>query len=144
VTKLVTDEVFLRKLEYYKGVMFLTTNRVSSIDAAFESRIHMTFHYPDLTPATRKIIWKNLLQSSKKSAEIQEEQLLKFAEEALNGRQIKNVIKAAWLLADRHQRSLGVDDLKTIIRITKGQAGWIDNRILPSDNKDSEECRLEG
>lgn len=29
--------VFLRRLEYYRGIMLLTTNRADAIDAAFES-----------------------------------------------------------------------------------------------------------
>ena len=32
--------VFLRELEYYQGIMFLTTNRVKQIDDAIASRIH--------------------------------------------------------------------------------------------------------
>ncbi|KAH8793755.1 hypothetical protein F5882DRAFT_516145 [Hyaloscypha sp. PMI_1271] len=32
--------VFLRTLEYYQGIMFLTTNRVGQIDDAIASRIH--------------------------------------------------------------------------------------------------------
>ena len=31
--------VFLRELEYYQGIMFLTTNRVKQIDNAIASRI---------------------------------------------------------------------------------------------------------
>lgn len=38
--------VFLRSLEYYAGVLFLTTNRVGSIDQAFKSRIHLSVYYP--------------------------------------------------------------------------------------------------
>ncbi|TGJ75550.1 hypothetical protein E0Z10_g10983, partial [Xylaria hypoxylon] len=37
--------VFLRALEYYRGVLFLTTNRVQTFDAAFTSRIHVALHY---------------------------------------------------------------------------------------------------
>lgn len=33
--------VFLRVLEYYAGILFLTTNRVGTFDEAFKSRIHM-------------------------------------------------------------------------------------------------------
>lgn len=31
-----------------QGILFLTTNRVGSIDAAFKSRIHMSLFYPHL------------------------------------------------------------------------------------------------
>ncbi|EHL02853.1 hypothetical protein M7I_1116 [Glarea lozoyensis 74030] len=43
--------IFLRKLEYYRGVMFLTSNRIDDFDPAFESRIHLTIHYPALDTA---------------------------------------------------------------------------------------------
>jgi AAA+ superfamily predicted ATPase len=39
--------VFLRSLEYYAGVLFLTTNRVGGIDPAFKSRIHLSLYYPN-------------------------------------------------------------------------------------------------
>ncbi|CAN8105976.1 unnamed protein product [Discula destructiva] len=40
--------VFLRVLDYYDGVLFLTTNRVGVVDEAFRSRIHISFYYPTL------------------------------------------------------------------------------------------------
>ncbi|CZR60280.1 uncharacterized protein PAC_10176 [Phialocephala subalpina] len=41
--------VFLRVLEYYSGILFLTTNRVGILDEAFESRIHVSLYYPPLS-----------------------------------------------------------------------------------------------
>ncbi|KAJ0106751.1 hypothetical protein J7T55_001275 [Diaporthe amygdali] len=40
--------VFLRVLDYYDGVLFLTTNRVGIVDEAFRSRIHLSLYYPAL------------------------------------------------------------------------------------------------
>ncbi|KAI1170749.1 hypothetical protein F4777DRAFT_591700 [Nemania sp. FL0916] len=40
--------VFLRVLEYYSGILFLTTNRVGIIDEAFKSRIHLSLYYERL------------------------------------------------------------------------------------------------
>lgn len=37
-----TVSVFLRMLEYYKGILFLTTNRIGTFDEAFKSRIHLS------------------------------------------------------------------------------------------------------
>lgn len=37
--------VFLRKLEYHKGILFLTTNRVQSFDDAIANRIHFAMKY---------------------------------------------------------------------------------------------------
>jgi hypothetical protein len=35
-------------LEYYSGILFLTTNRVGDFDEAFASRIHISLYYPEL------------------------------------------------------------------------------------------------
>ncbi|KAG8627258.1 hypothetical protein KVT40_004741 [Elsinoe batatas] len=53
--------IFLRVLEYYEGIMFLTTNRVQTFDAAFQSRIHISIDYPELSIESRKQVWKNFL-----------------------------------------------------------------------------------
>lgn len=42
--------VFLRVLEYYNGLLFLTTNRVGTIDEAFKSRIHLSLYYVSIPP----------------------------------------------------------------------------------------------
>ncbi len=51
--------VFLRVLEYYKGILFLTTNRVNTFDDAFKSRIHIPIRYTDLSQTSRLQIWRN-------------------------------------------------------------------------------------
>jgi SpoVK/Ycf46/Vps4 family AAA+-type ATPase len=50
--------VFLRVLEYYNGLLFLTTNRVGTIDEAFKSRIHMSLYYPPLDQIQTKAIFR--------------------------------------------------------------------------------------
>ncbi|CAN8103121.1 unnamed protein product [Discula destructiva] len=54
--------IFLRVLEYYEGIMFLTTNRVQTFDAAFQSRIHISLEYPELDKPARKKIWQDFLE----------------------------------------------------------------------------------
>ncbi|KAM3066176.1 hypothetical protein ACMFMF_010492 [Clarireedia jacksonii] len=54
--------VFLRMLEYYSGILFLTTNRVGAIDDAFRSRLHLTLYYPKLTKKQTKQIYKQNFQ----------------------------------------------------------------------------------
>lgn len=51
--------VFLRVLEYYSGILFLTTNRIGTFDPAFRSRIHMSLFYPRLSIRTTEIIGGN-------------------------------------------------------------------------------------
>lgn len=48
--------VFLRILEYYRGIMILTTNRVKDIDNAIQSRISVALHYRPLRLDTRKMV----------------------------------------------------------------------------------------
>ena len=40
--------IFLRKIKYYKGIIFLTTNRVSNFDEAILSRIYLILKYNEL------------------------------------------------------------------------------------------------
>ncbi|KAJ5106985.1 ATPase AAA-type core [Penicillium angulare] len=37
--------VFLKELEYFSGIVFLTTNRITSFDRAMKSRIHLALEY---------------------------------------------------------------------------------------------------
>jgi hypothetical protein len=107
--------VFLRVLEYYSGILFLTTNRVGSFDDAFRSRIHLTLYYPKFTAKDSRMVWKNnfkRLERINKSREeegfpkirLDKKKILKFAGmnyEALqwNGRQIQNAFHMALSLA---------------------------------------------
>src|SRR5271154_4740276 len=54
--------VFLRHLEYFQGIMFLTTNRVTTFDDAFQSRIHFAMKFGDLSTQAKKKIWNNSLE----------------------------------------------------------------------------------
>lgn len=54
--------VFLRTIEYYRGILFLTTNRVGHFDDAFISRIHVVIRYTSLAPPDRNRIWNQFFQ----------------------------------------------------------------------------------
>lgn len=49
--------IFLRILEYFQGILFLTTNRVTTFDEAFQSRIHIGLRYGKLDIKAKKGIW---------------------------------------------------------------------------------------
>jgi hypothetical protein len=91
--------VFLRMLEYYQGIMFLTTNRAQRIDAAFRSRINMSLYYANLTVAARKNIWDVMLELRN----ITGINTIDLAQVALNGRQIKNTCNGAQALANYYK-----------------------------------------
>lgn len=111
--------VFLRVLEYYAGILFLTTNRVSTFDDAFKSRIHIPIRYTDLDLASRLKIWQNFCRKVPGGVEISDKEYETLAEHELNGRQIKNVIKAAESLAAFDKVKL---DFKQLQQVTKIQA----------------------
>lgn len=53
---------FLRALEYFKGIVFLTTNRVGTFDEAFISRIHVPIYYGEFTPEQRMRVWDTFFE----------------------------------------------------------------------------------
>ncbi|KAJ5127802.1 ATPase AAA-type core [Penicillium atrosanguineum] len=49
--------VFLKELEYFSGIVFLTTNRIKSFDKAMKSRIHLALKYTPPGLETRYKLW---------------------------------------------------------------------------------------
>jgi hypothetical protein len=93
--------VMLRLVEYFKGVLFLTSNRVDSLDPAFKTRITLALNYEPLDEAAREQVWRNLLEASGQVA-VLEQGLIHtqaLAQYKLNGREIKNSIRLALSLA---------------------------------------------
>ncbi|KAH0565858.1 hypothetical protein GP486_000755 [Trichoglossum hirsutum] len=112
--------IFLRILEYYEGILFLTTNRVQTFDTAFQSRIHITINYPELTSGPRRVVWSTFLTASNAPHSITDAQINQLAELPMNGRQIKNVIKTALLLAARNDVPLNRGHIESVLTITQG------------------------
>lgn len=116
---MLTYLVFLRVLDYYTGILFLTTNRSGALDEAFKSRIHFKIYYPPLTKEQTLDIWRlnitrlrriNERHEEKRPLEIFESTVLNFAEVQFeesnrrgagqwNGRQIRNAFQVARSLA---------------------------------------------
>ncbi|KAH8195787.1 hypothetical protein TruAng_010061 [Truncatella angustata] len=97
--------VFLRMLEYYNGILIITSNRVGTIDAAFTSRIQVALHYAPLTSASRRKIWQNFFDMLRIDEEdVDLDDLLGHFDELvrdydMNGRQIRNAFTTARQLA---------------------------------------------
>ncbi|KAK3985238.1 hypothetical protein QBC44DRAFT_353165 [Cladorrhinum sp. PSN332] len=96
--------IFLTKLEYYQGILFLTTNRFSSIDHAFQSRVDLFLPYYDLDGPSRKQVWHNFFVhfGQDKFRGITEREMDRLCELSLNGREIKNLCKSALLLSKKN------------------------------------------
>jgi len=65
--------IFLRLLEYFRGAILLTTNRVGAFDLAFKSRVHLAMKYLELSEDARVEVWRNLV--SKLPGDIREKEL---------------------------------------------------------------------
>ncbi|KAH7116161.1 hypothetical protein B0J11DRAFT_593912 [Dendryphion nanum] len=110
--------VFLRLLEYYNGIMILTTNRMQSIDTAFESRVDITLTYNPLTEDDRKQVWRNFIRKfNAKDIDIDEAALDKLSKWDFNGRQIKSAIKTARILAAKKKVPLNADHLNVVLNL---------------------------
>src|ERR1700722_3550912 len=87
----------LRHLEYYRGIMFLTTNRIKAFDEAFLSRIHVALHFEELSQASKEQVWTAFV--TKVGASLTQAEIQVLASRGVNGRQIKNAARTAHSLA---------------------------------------------
>ncbi|KAI0803778.1 hypothetical protein GGR55DRAFT_682191 [Xylaria sp. FL0064] len=116
--------VFLRILEYYAGILFLTTNRIGDFDEAFSSRVHISLHYPaldyDSTVDVFDLNWRLMkarFRNKGRALEIDESRIAasladywhKYPNARWNGRQIRNACQTALALAEFEAQTNGDD-----------------------------------
>lgn len=146
--------IFLRLLEYFQGILFLTTNRVTTFDEAFQSRIHVALRYGELTTKAKKAVWKIFLGRVKAMEGIEtydweEADYDVLARHQLNGRQvclirsryrseandlqIKNAVRTAQALAVNEGEKLAMPHIKRVLDVAesfeqdlKGGTGYAD------------------
>ena len=116
--------IFLRLLEYFQGILFLTTNRVETFDDAFQSRIHVALRYGELSPKARRSVWKIFLQKVKEKdgldvMEFGEEEYAKLGRHNLNGRQIKNAVRTAQALAVNEGKALDMGHIGKVLDVAE-------------------------
>lgn len=104
---------------YFRGILFLTTNRVRVFDEAFQSRIHVSLRYADLSSDARRQIWLAFLKrvngAEAPHGGLSYDDLHTLAEKKVNGRQIKNIVKTAGALALGRQERLGFAHLEQVL-----------------------------
>lgn len=86
-------------MDYFEGILFLTTNRVGVVDEAFSSRIHLQLGFEELDDDARNKIWAMNFERLERS-EVKLEyswRVQRYLEESedvkslqLNGREIRN------------------------------------------------------
>jgi hypothetical protein len=100
--------------------MFLTSNRIDDFDPAFESRIHLTVHYPALDAASRLHIWKTFVRMGNSDSRLSDRDLAILAKNEINGRQIKNIIKTSRLLSKQQKVPLGMEHVEMVLKVKRG------------------------
>ena len=125
--------VLLRVLEYYDGILILTTNRLKTFDIAVQSRVNFAIRYKDLDDKQKKAIYKNFIEQLTDENTSDKQRLLDWLDDdeqteeygggspfkELNGRQIRNVLFTAASIArvDADKR-LKLDHIKKVLRET--------------------------
>ncbi|KAL8949006.1 MAG: hypothetical protein Q9222_004846 [Ikaeria aurantiellina] len=97
--------IMLRVLEYFQGILVMTTNRVMTFDIAMLSRCHYAVNLKSLTLRQEKEIWQGYVdqlneQNSSKKGDIEWyiKQITKNVT-GLSGREIRNIFTTAQTLA---------------------------------------------
>lgn len=100
---------FLRTLEYFNGLLFMTTNRTDDVDDAILSRCIAVIRYTTPPVDAARQLWKTL--SAQFGAdipdELREELLLKYPQ--LSGRDIKELLKLVTRYCARKQLPLSAE-----------------------------------
>lgn len=130
--------IFLRQLEYFQGILFLTTNRVETFDEAFRSRIHIALRYDNLDTKAKRAIFGLFLdriraRGALKVEDLSEDDLARLVRQDLNGREIKNIVSSAQDLAMSKEETLGMKHLLQVLEVharfskdLKGGSGYED------------------
>jgi AAA+ superfamily predicted ATPase len=131
-------------VEYFNGILFMTTNRLETMDVALQSRIHMAIEYQSLSVATRRKIWTNTINriGDEEAREDLTAKLSYLKRLNLNGREIQNVMKVALSLASGGSHSdscrgsgtvrLNISHIKQVVNETSSfQRYFKDRKELP-------------
>ncbi|KAH8745332.1 P-loop containing nucleoside triphosphate hydrolase protein [Hyaloscypha finlandica] len=112
----------MRAIDKYTGILFLTTNRVSALDEALQSRIDYTLVCPELDKEARRTIWINLFEEALiKGSYIDIDDLKDHLTEIekvavkINGREIQKIFLAAWRIASLHKQRLCYEHIRSML-----------------------------
>ncbi|KAL0938044.1 ATPase [Colletotrichum truncatum] len=119
--------VLLRVLEYYDGILILTTNRITQFDIAVQSRVNLGIKYDDLAREQKQDIFNNFIDQLKPHQIADKNKIkewFKDDEEArdwtdgLNGRQIRNILFSAASLAHKNDGQLKQEHITRMVKST--------------------------
>jgi SpoVK/Ycf46/Vps4 family AAA+-type ATPase len=119
--------VLLRVLEYYSGILILTTNRINQFDIAVQSRVNLGIKYTNLSMHQKQQIFLQFINSIPEDKIDDRDAISEwFTEESdanewlepLNGRQVRNILFSAGNLAQRSGDVLKVEHLSVMAKHT--------------------------
>ncbi|KAM0464905.1 hypothetical protein ACHAPV_001896 [Trichoderma viride] len=136
--------IFLRELEYFRGIIFLTTNLYHTIDAAFRSRVSLHLLFQSLSREARETVWrkflaripelKTLLAQDEETDEdvpakevaldtpLGEADIYQLSLWQLNGREIKNAVRMVQSWCGHKGYAMTLDRLESGIKVTNPHA----------------------
>ena len=135
--------IFLRELEYFRGIIFLTTNLYHTIDGAFRSRVSLHLLFQALNKDARETVWRKFLQrlpeqtlrvkdvtegdeddedAKPKEKPLDEEDIAQLSLWQLNGREIKNAVKMVRNWCDHKGYVMTLARLESGIKVTSPHA----------------------
>lgn len=112
--------VFLKELEYFSGIVFLTTNRLASFDAAMKSRIHLALGYESPGIQIREQIWLQVLRSvptEEMGIDDMDGAVESVLQEELNGREIANAVNTARTIARYEKERLQLRHIEMVVEV---------------------------
>ncbi|MCX7883013.1 MAG: ATP-binding protein [Brevinematales bacterium] len=120
------QNIFLTKLEHFKGYFIATTNLPENFDKAFWRRFTLKWEIPFPDETTRKKLWDYYLPKPPyRKKEINEDFLEKLAKYPLSGGQIVNIVIQAAYDAVYEDRHISQKDLTTYI---EAELGVVENK----------------
>lgn len=114
--------IFLRELEYFQGIIFLTTNLYDTVDKAFRSRVNIHLLFDSLPVRARKVLWEKFLGRIEGGDEVGDEILEELKMWELNGREIKNAVKTVRTWCVIKGFGMNLERLEAGIKVTSPQA----------------------
>jgi hypothetical protein len=131
-TRNVITGIFLRVLNYNKGVLFLTTNHVTALDDAFRSRISMFIRYHPLTLSQRAKVWETLLSG----VGLCDADLEMLAAHELDGHQIHNCIQIAQTWATSWKEPLSTQHVLKVLNMFHESYNDLRDALLKSPEEE--------
>ncbi|KAI5836754.1 P-loop containing nucleoside triphosphate hydrolase protein [Morchella snyderi] len=105
--------IFLRQLEYYKGIIVLTSNRVETFDKALESRVHFNLRFKELDTGSRKRLWSYFI--TEHNHLFADPHLTDLSQLKFNGRMIQHAVALGRSLSKARGEVFSYDHVQRVL-----------------------------